>query len=257
MCTCVRYSLQHVAPRTREETLSYGCVRGGCPLPFICASSRLTKPTMTNTHGNTTRSVPRLLCCPDLPPTVSSIFIFHPSFSRLTEYLHARPAPPQTLVPVSAMIQWAASQPASSSSSVVADDPLRPKRLEVLKWCRENGCPWDEATTSEVRKGCLPSGSVRKKRVLCAVLLGCRPLPLLFLFPTQDLPSGGVRKNRRVCSVFLFPRDCCCPLPLLLLFPTRSLYSPCVLPGGSFKFLWSSRAFLNWTRGSVGNLRYL
>ncbi|CAN0160045.1 unnamed protein product, partial [Ectocarpus sp. 12 AP-2014] len=58
----------------------------------------------------------------------------------------------KALVPVSAMIQWAASQPASSSSSVVADDPLRPKRLEVLKWCRENGCPWDEATTSEAAR---------------------------------------------------------------------------------------------------------
>ncbi|CBJ25937.1 conserved unknown protein [Ectocarpus siliculosus] len=58
----------------------------------------------------------------------------------------------KALVPVSAMIQWAASQPASSSSSVVGDDPLRPKRLEVLKWCRENGCPWDEATTSEAAR---------------------------------------------------------------------------------------------------------
>lgn len=57
----------------------------------------------------------------------------------------------QTLVPVASMIPWAASKPAPSSSpsSSVPDDPPRSRRLQVLQWCRRNGCPWDEATTYE------------------------------------------------------------------------------------------------------------
>eukprot|EP00752_Nemacystus_decipiens_P018239 g16367.t1 len=67
----------------------------------------------------------------------------------------------KALVPVSKMIQWAASQPApkpssspgsSPSSAFVVDDPVRPRRLQVLQWCRENGCPWDEATASEAAR---------------------------------------------------------------------------------------------------------
>lgn len=55
----------------------------------------------------------------------------------------------QELVPVSRMIQWAAAQPPPTTPFLKKTPPL-PGRLEVLRWARENGCPWDESTTSEV-----------------------------------------------------------------------------------------------------------